>query len=74
MEPRLTIRGGRSMDQHRAGMDELLDIGIAQAVQQTARAIYVDRLISGLFLAGKIEIGGKVDDGCDLRAVIVAQT
>jgi hypothetical protein len=45
-----------------------------QCAQDIARALNIDAFVAGVFFPGKIEIGGKVDDAGDVRAVLTGDT
>jgi hypothetical protein len=57
------------MDQHRAGVDELLDVERLQATDEIAAAIDVDRLVLRLVLAAEVEEGRQVHDARDAAAI-----
>ena len=57
------------MDQHRADKHELVDIEILQRFEQSAGSHDRNLVIFGIWFAGKIEIGSKMDEGGDLFAI-----
>ena len=61
-----------AVDQHRAGVEELLHLELAQRTQQQARPLDVELAVERVFLSGEIEIGGKVDHADDIAAVLLA--
>ncbi len=65
----LVVPVGRPVDQHAAGVDELLDLEGLQALDQAARAQDVDGLVERVRLAGNVIVGGEVHDRLDLRSV-----
>jgi hypothetical protein len=62
-----------AVHQHRAGMDELLDLEALQGVQQAAGAVDVHRFVAGIGVAGEVVVGGEVDHRSEARAVALAQ-
>ena len=61
--------GGRLMDQHRAGEDELLDLERLQPVNQPAGALHGDLVVERIGVTRDIIIGGEVDHRGDAVAV-----
>jgi hypothetical protein len=66
-------RPTRTVNQHRAGIDELFDLEVLQRVQQAARALNVHRPIQRIVLTGEVEVGGEMNDAGDVAAVALAQ-
>lgn len=60
------------MRQHQAGEHELLDLYGLQLAKQTLGPAYCNLFVFRVWLASKIEISRKVDDGGDAAAVTLA--
>ncbi len=67
-------RLSRAMDQHRARIDEPLDLEPLQRIEQMARALDIDVIVEGVFLAGEIEIGGQMDHGGNAAPMIARKS
>ncbi len=65
---------GRGVDQHGAGVDELLDFETLQGLQQVARALHIDRFIARIGLTGEVVEGSQMNDRRQASAVALAQT
>lgn len=56
------------VNEHGAREEELFDIEALERAKQVPSALDIDLAVSGAVLAGKVEIGGKVDNACEASA------
>ena len=54
------------MHEHRARIDELLDLESLERAKQVTRAFHIDGLIERVVLTGLIEIGDEMNDAREL--------
>jgi hypothetical protein len=63
----------RRVHQHRSRVDELADLERLKRAQQAACALHVDLVVERMVLAGEVEIGGKMHDARDARAMLLTE-
>ncbi len=72
IDPR-ALGGARRLNQQRARINELLGGKVLQRLQQPARSVDIDGIVFRVVLAGRVIIGGEVNDGSDAPAAALAR-